>query len=68
MIRLGSAERFVGDPYKVNSLILSAFLRMSYRISTNFNWYARPVMRFLLGDLAERNVEYYRQRSEDALK
>lgn len=43
-------------------------VRMSYRISTNFNWYARPVMRFLLGDLAERNVEYYRQRSEDALK
>ena len=41
-------------------------VRMSYRISTNFNWYARPVMQLLLGDLAQRNVEYYRQRSEAA--
>jgi hypothetical protein len=39
-------------------------VRLSYRISTNFNWYARPVIKFLLGDLAERNLDYYKQRSE----
>lgn len=39
-------------------------VRLSYRLSTSFNWYARPVMQFLLGDLAERNLGYYKQRSE----
>ena len=39
-------------------------VRLSYRISTTFNWYARPLMQLLLGDLAERNLGYYRQRSE----
>ena len=39
-------------------------MRLSYRLSTIFNWYARPVMQFLLGDLAERNLDYYKQRSD----
>lgn len=37
---------------------------MQYRVSTSFNWYADPVARFLLGNLAEINLDYYRHRSE----
>lgn len=37
---------------------------MRYRVSTQFNWYAEPVARFLLGNLEEINLEYYRRRSE----
>lgn len=37
---------------------------MRYRVSTQFNWYADPVARFLLGNLEEINLEYYRRRSE----
>jgi hypothetical protein len=36
---------------------------MSYRISTQFNWYADPLARFLLGNLAQVNLEYYAKRS-----
>jgi hypothetical protein len=39
---------------------------LRYRISTRFNWYAAPVARWLLGDLAEANLAYYRRRSEVA--
>ena len=39
-------------------------VRMTYRVSTRFNWYAEPVAKFLLGNLAGINLEYYRRRSE----
>jgi hypothetical protein len=39
-------------------------VRMHYRVATRFNWYADPVARLLLGDLAEINLDFYRQRSE----
>jgi len=39
-------------------------VRMRYRVSTQFNWYAEPVARVLLGNLAEANLEFYRGRSE----
>lgn len=39
-------------------------VRMHYRVSTQFNWYAEPVAQFLLGNLEEINLEYYRRRSE----
>jgi len=41
-------------------------VRMQYRVSTRFNWYADPVARFLIGNVAEVNLEYYRRRSESA--
>jgi hypothetical protein len=41
-------------------------VRLTYRISTNFNWYARPVMQLLLGNLIAGNLGYYRARSEAA--
>jgi uncharacterized protein YndB with AHSA1/START domain len=39
-------------------------VRMGYRVSTRFNWYADPLARFLMGDLAEANLDFYRRRSE----
>lgn len=39
-------------------------VRMQYRVSTRFNWYADPVARLLIGNVAEVNLDYYRHRSE----
>ena len=39
-------------------------VRMRYRVSTQFNWYADPVARILLGDMEEANLNFYRVRSE----
>lgn len=41
-------------------------IRLHYRVSTQFNWYAQPVAQLLLGDMAERNLQFYRRRSEMA--
>jgi uncharacterized protein YndB with AHSA1/START domain len=38
-------------------------VRVGYRVSTQFNWYAYPLSRFLLGNLAESNLAYYRRRA-----
>lgn len=38
-------------------------VRMRYRVSTNFNWYAGPVARFLVGDFAERILAFYGRRA-----
>jgi hypothetical protein len=38
-------------------------VRMRYRVSTNFNWYAGPVADFLVGDFAERVLEFYARRA-----
>ena len=39
-------------------------VRMRYRVSTQFNWYADPVARILLGNMEEANLNFYRLRSE----
>lgn len=39
-------------------------LRMQYRVSTQFNWYADAVARLLLGNVEEVLLNLYRQRSE----
>ena len=39
-------------------------VEMRYRVSTRFNWYAGPVARLLLSNLAAANVDFYRRRSE----
>jgi hypothetical protein len=41
-------------------------MTLRYRVSTRFNWYSAPIARWLLGNLAESNLAYYRQRSEIA--
>jgi hypothetical protein len=54
--------------YELTPVAEGTLLRvtLSYRISTRFNWYAAPVARWLLGNLADSNLAYYRQRSEHA--
>ncbi len=44
----------------------SVRMSLRYRVSTRFNWYAVPVSRWLLGNLVDSNLNYYRQRSERA--
>jgi hypothetical protein len=43
-------------------------VRIGVRVSTRFNWYASPAARFLIGNLAEANLGYYKQRAEGARK
>ena len=38
--------------------------RVRYRVSTQFNFYAAPVARFLLGNLSETGLRMYRSRAE----
>jgi hypothetical protein len=39
-------------------------IRMQYRVSTQFNWYADPIARFLFGNFEEVILDFYRRRSE----
>lgn len=41
-------------------------IRMQYRVSTQFNWYADRVARLLLGNTEEVLLNFYRHRSETA--
>lgn len=41
-------------------------IRMHYRVSTQFNWYADAVAQGLLGNFQEVILEFYRRRSEAA--
>jgi hypothetical protein len=38
-------------------------VRLSYRVSTQFNWYADPLARLLLGNVAQVNLDYYAKQS-----
>ena len=40
--------------------------RMSYRVSTHFNWYARPVAKVLVGNFEESALAFYARRAESA--
>ena len=39
-------------------------IRMNYRLSTRFNWYAEPIANLLIGNFEETVLQFYRQRSE----
>lgn len=39
-------------------------MRIRYRLSTQFNWYAAPLARALMGNLEETVLEFYRRHSE----
>lgn len=39
-------------------------IRMDYRVSTGFNWYAAPLARWLIGDFSETILQFYRRRAE----
>ena len=43
-------------------------IRMSYRVSTRFNWYAGPVADLLVGNFAEVVLGFYARRAEMAAK
>ena len=40
-------------------------IRMGYRVTTQFNWYAEPVAQLLLGNFEEVVLDFYRRRSQD---
>lgn len=42
-------------------------IRMGYRVTTMFNWYAEPVARLFLGNLGQTLLGFYRVRSEAAV-
>ena len=42
-------------------------IRMRYRVSTDFNWYAEPIARFLVGNFEETILPFYRQRTLAAM-
>ncbi len=42
-------------------------IRMRYRVSTQFNWYAEPIARWLIGDFEDTILQFYRRRSEAAI-
>lgn len=37
---------------------------VSFRVSTNFNWYAAPIAKFLIADTAATILQFYKQRAE----
>lgn len=41
-------------------------IHMSYRVTTSFNWYAKPLAQWLIGDFEETILQFYRHRSEAA--
>jgi hypothetical protein len=43
-------------------------IRMHYRVSTRFNWYAGPVADLLVGNFAEVVLRFYARRAERAVR
>ncbi len=39
-------------------------IAVRYRLTTPFNWYAGPIVRWLVADLAAANLGYYQRRAE----
>ncbi len=39
-------------------------IRMDYRVSTGFNWYAAPLAAWLIGDFSQVILEFYRERAQ----
>ena len=39
-------------------------VRMTYRVSTSFNWYAKPLAAFLVGNFEDAALGFYARRSE----
>jgi hypothetical protein len=39
---------------------------MHYRVSTNFNWYVRPIAAFLVGNFEYAALRFYAHRAEQA--
>jgi hypothetical protein len=55
--------------YKLNPTVAGATelsITMRYRVSTQFNWYADGVARFLIGNFEEVILDFYRRRAVQA--
>jgi hypothetical protein len=39
-------------------------MRMNYRVSTHFNWYAEPVADFIIGDFTDVILDFYARRAQ----
>jgi hypothetical protein len=57
-----------GTSYEITPDSSGSILKISmeYRVTTQFNWYAEPVISFLLSNLEKSLLEFYRHRSETA--
>jgi len=42
-------------------------IRIEYRVSTHFNWYANPIAQVLIGNFEDVILDFYRRRSEAAV-
>jgi hypothetical protein len=65
-VRIGGAHFDVLDTeYALRSLKDGTELRvhMSYRVSTPFNWYARPIAELLIGNFEEAALRFYARRA-----
>jgi len=66
-VRIGGTHFDVLDTeYSLRQLPAGTELRvrMSYRVSTPFNWYARPIAEFLIGNFEETALKFYGHRAE----
>ena len=41
-------------------------IRMQYRVNTQFNWYAKPIANFLIGNFCDVILDFYARRAEQA--
>jgi hypothetical protein len=66
-VRIGGRHFDVLDTEYTLSEIGSGTLlrvRMRYRVSTNFNWYVRPIAQFLVRNFEETALAFYARRAE----
>jgi hypothetical protein len=66
-VRIGGTYFDVLDTeYTVSQVRGGSELRVSmrYRVSTNFNWYVRPIAAFLVGDFEKTALHFYARRAE----
>ena len=57
---------FIDTAYRMDAMgsATRVTVALRYRLTTPFNWYAAPFAEWLLGDLLESNLGYYRSRAE----
>lgn len=66
-VRIGGAYFDVLDAeYRLREVPGGSELHVSmrYRVSTNFNWYVRPIAAFLVGDFEKTALQFYARRAE----
>jgi hypothetical protein len=68
-VRIGGAYFDVLDTeYTLNEVagVSELHVSMRYRISTNFNWYVRPIAAFLVSNFEVTALQFYARRAEAA--